>query len=30
MEPETLKMVECLKHWKKSGVLNKLLDCGEI
>ena len=23
MEAETLEMVECLKHWKRSGILNK-------
>jgi len=28
MEPKTLEMVECLKHWKRSGILNKLLDHG--
>jgi hypothetical protein len=26
MDPETLEMTECLKHWKKSGILDKLLD----
>jgi hypothetical protein len=28
MEPKTLEMVECLKHWKRSGILSKLLDSG--
>jgi hAT family C-terminal dimerisation region len=28
MEPKTLEMVECLKHWKRSGILRKLLDSG--
>jgi hypothetical protein len=28
MEPKTLEMVECLKHWKTSGILSKLLDSG--
>jgi len=23
MEAETLKKVECLKHWKRSGILNE-------
>ena len=23
MEAETLEMVECLKHWKRSGILNE-------
>jgi hypothetical protein len=22
MEPETIEMRECLKHWKKSGILD--------
>jgi hypothetical protein len=22
LEPETIEMRECLKHWKKSGILN--------
>ena len=26
MDPETLEITECLKHWKKSGILDKLLD----
>lgn len=25
MDPETLEITECLKHWKKSGILDKLL-----
>ena len=25
MEPETLKMTECLKHWKRSGILDVFL-----
>jgi hAT family C-terminal dimerisation region len=29
MEPKTLEMVECLKHWKRSGILSKLLDVTE-
>jgi hypothetical protein len=28
MEPKTLEMVECLKHWKRSGILRKFLDSG--
>jgi hypothetical protein len=24
MEPETLEKVECLKHWKRSGILNQI------
>jgi hypothetical protein len=28
MEPKTLEMVECLQHWKRSGILSKLLDSG--
>jgi hypothetical protein len=24
IDPKTVKMTECLKHWKRSGVLNKL------
>ena len=26
MEPETLEMTECLKHWKKSGILDVFLE----
>jgi hypothetical protein len=26
MEPETLERVECLKHWKRSGILNEILN----
>jgi hypothetical protein len=26
MEPETLEMTECLKHWKRSGILNVFLE----
>ena len=26
MNPETLEMTECLKHWKKSGILDSFLD----
>jgi hypothetical protein len=26
MDPKTLEIIECLKHWKKSGILDKLLD----
>ena len=26
MEPETLEKVECLKHWKRSGILNQILN----
>jgi hypothetical protein len=26
IEPETVEMTECLKHWKRSGVLNKLFE----
>jgi hypothetical protein len=26
MDPETIEMIECLKHWKRSGVLNKLFE----
>jgi hypothetical protein len=26
MDPETIEMTECLKHWKRSGVLNKLFE----
>ena len=26
MDPKTLEITECLKHWKKSGILDKLLD----
>ena len=25
LEPETLEMTECLKHWKMSGILSKFL-----
>jgi hypothetical protein len=25
MEPETLKITECLKHWKRSGILDVFL-----
>jgi asparagine synthetase A len=28
MEPKTIEMVECLKHWKRSGILRKFLDSG--
>jgi hypothetical protein len=24
IDPKTLEMIECLRHWKRSGVLNKL------
>ena len=26
LEPETIEMTECLKRWKRSGVLNKLFE----
>ena len=26
MEAETIEMRECLKHWKKSGILNTFLE----
>jgi len=26
LEPETVEAVECLKHWKRSGILNEILD----
>jgi hypothetical protein len=26
MDPETIEIIECLKHWKRSKVLNKLFD----
>ena len=26
MEPETIEMRECLKHWKKSGILDTFLE----
>ncbi len=26
LEPKTLEMVECLKHWKRSGILNTFTD----
>ena len=26
MEAETLKKIECLKHWKQNGILNKVLN----
>ena len=26
MEPETLEMTECLKHWKRSGILDVFLE----
>jgi hypothetical protein len=26
MEPETIEMRECLKHWKKSGILNTFFE----
>jgi hypothetical protein len=26
MDPETIEITECLKHWKRSKVLNKLFD----
>ena len=26
MTAETLELTECLKHWKKSGILNRILD----
>jgi hAT family protein len=29
MEPETLEMTECLKHWKRSGILDVFLE-GEL
>jgi hypothetical protein len=25
MEPSTIEMVECIKHWKKSGILNQIV-----
>jgi hypothetical protein len=29
MEPETLEIIECLKHWKRSGILNKIIETEE-
>jgi len=29
MTAETLEMRECLKHWKRSGVLKVLIETGE-
>ena len=26
LEPEMVEAVECLKHWKQSGILNEILD----
>ena len=26
MEPKTMEMRECLKHWKRSGILDVFLD----
>ena len=26
MDPKTIEMTECLKYWKRSGVLNKLFE----
>ena len=26
LDPETVEMTECLKHWKKSGILDKFLE----
>ena len=26
MEPETIKIRECLKHWKKSGILDTFFE----
>ena len=26
IEPETLEMIECLKHWKRSGILDIFLE----
>jgi hAT family C-terminal dimerisation region len=26
MEPETMERRECLKHWKKSGILNTFIN----
>jgi hypothetical protein len=26
MEPETMEQRECLKHWKKSGILNTFIN----
>ena len=26
LEPETVEAVECLKYWKRSGILNEILD----
>ena len=26
LNPETVEMTECLKHWKKSGILDKFLE----
>jgi hypothetical protein len=26
LEPETIKMRECLKHWKRSGILNSFFE----
>ncbi len=25
LEPDTIKATECLKHWKRSGILDKIL-----
>ena len=25
MEPLTIEIVECIKHWKKSGILNQMV-----
>jgi hypothetical protein len=25
LEPPTIEMVECIKHWKKSGILNQIV-----
>jgi hypothetical protein len=31
MEAETIEIRECLKHWKRSGILNTFLEAmGEI
>jgi uncharacterized protein YjgD (DUF1641 family) len=29
MDPVTIEMIECLKHWKKSGILDKFLEIAE-
>ena len=26
LNPEKVEMIECLKHWKKSGILDKFLE----